>query len=716
MTATVEKKTFCGICEASCGLIATVQADRVLELRPDPDHPASRGFACSKGVQFHNVVTDPDRVLYPMRRLPDGTFARASWREAFDDIGARLRREQREHGNEAIGVLWGNPIAWNYAAAVTTVGLAAALGTKHHYSSASIDVNNYWAAAHIMYGATAINLLPDFADTHFALILGANPVVSHGSLVTTGRIRDVLLDIPARGGQVVVVDPRRTETATLFEHVPIRPGADPWLLGAMLDVMFREDLIDQHAVRTQTAGIDGLRELARLFDLETAAARSGIDAATITQLARDMAAAPTACAYGRCGASLGKFSTLTKFLLDALSVVTGNVDRRGGMVLGDPMADIEGFAELLGVSGRGRWRTRVEGAPEVNGQAPVACLAKEITTPGRGQLRALIAMSSNVVTSGPGTVETATALETLELMVSLDPYITETSRHAHWILPPSLWLEREQMPAFTQAQSTVPNAQWVRPVVPARGQARDDWWIIDQLARELGVVPSPMPGAQWLGKLGVRIPPSFSIDLLTRVGRHGDLFGLRPRGINRKKLLDHQGAIKLADHCPTGVLGKKIHTRDGRIQLGSPEMLSEARRLAVPDPSGSEYPLRLFSIRELRSHNSWLHNVPKLMTGLRKCRAKMHPDDAAAAGVHDRDVVSITSPWGNIEVPVEVTEEVFAGCLGLTQGWGHAGTWSTAVAAGGVSYNQLTPTDASEIDMPSGNAYFNGIPVVVSAR
>ena len=383
MTATVEKKTFCGICEASCGLIATVQADRVLELRPDPDHPASRGFACSKGVQFHNVVTDPDRVLYPMRRLPDGTFARASWREAFDDIGARLRREQREHGNEAIGVLWGNPIAWNYAAAVTTVGLAAALGTKHHYSSASIDVNNYWAAAHIMYGATAINLLPDFADTHFALILGANPVVSHGSLVTTGRIRDVLLDIPARGGQVVVVDPRRTETATLFEHVPILPGADPWLLGAMLGVMFREDLIDQHAVRTQTAGIDGLRELARLFDLETAAARSGIDAATITQLARDMAAAPTACAYGRCGASLGKFSTLTKFLLDALSVVTGNVDRRGGMVLGDPMADIEGFAELLGVSGRGRWRTRVEGAPEVNGQAPVACLAKEITAAGQ---------------------------------------------------------------------------------------------------------------------------------------------------------------------------------------------------------------------------------------------------------------------------------------------------------------------------------------------
>ncbi len=711
--STTEKKTFCGICESSCGLIATVEGNEVVSLRPDPDHPASRGFACSKGVQFNAVVADPDRVIHPMRRSPDGTFVRSTWAEALEDIGRRLRSVQRKHGNRSIGLVWGNPIAWNYAGAASAMGLPAALKTKHHYSSASIDVNNYWAAAHIMYGATGVNPLPDFAETHFALIVGANPVVSHGSLVTTGRIREVLLDIPARGGRVVVVDPRRSETAKLFEHVPIRPGADPWLLGAMLRVMFDEDLIDRAATAIQTSGVAKLAELAQHFDLERASFETGIDVSTIVGLARDMAAAPSACAYGRCGASLGKYSTLTKFLLDTLSVVTGNFDRPGGMVFGDPMVDLEGFAELIGMSGRGRWRTRVDGVPEVNGQAPLACIAKEITTPGQGKLRALITVSSNFVTSGPGSAESAAALDELDLMVSLDPYITETTRHAHWVLPPTLWLEREQMPTFTQAQSTVPNAQWVQAVVAPRGDARDDWWIIDQLARQLGVVPAPGLAAHLLGTLGIRIQPSTSIDLLTRIGPHGDLFGLRRGGLSRRKLLANEGAVQLGERCPTGVLRQKLHTPDKRIHLASDEMFAEVRRLVGDDVAAGKS-LRLFSIRELRSHNSWLHNVPKLMAGPRRCRLIMHPDDAAAASVRDRDVVTVVSQWGRVEVPVELSGDVMSGSVGLTHGWGHAGGWTTAVAAGGASYNQLTPTAAYEIDQPSGNAYFNGIPVTVS--
>ncbi|ORI17042.1 molybdopterin-dependent oxidoreductase [Rhodococcus sp. 1168] len=716
MSNVIEKKTFCGICESSCGLIATVEANEVVDLRPDPDHPATRGFACSKGVQFHHVVADPDRVLYPMRRLPDGRFERSTWQSAFDDIGNRLRAIQRTHGNSSIGVLWGNPIAWNYASSIATMGFAAALETKHHYSSASIDVNNYWAAAHIMYGATGVNPLPDFAATDFALIIGANPVVSHGSLVTTGHIREVLLDIPARGGRVVVVDPRRTETAKLFEHTPIRPGADPWLLGAMLRVMFKENLIDWSTVAVQTRGIATLRDLTLHFDLDRAALETGIAAEKITEIARAMATAPRACAYGRCGTSLGQYSTLTKFLLDTLSVVTGNFDTRGGMVFGDPMVDIEGFAELIGVSGRGRWRTRVDGLPEINGQVPLATIATEIMTPGQGQLRALITTSSNFVTSGPGSAESAAALESLDLMVSLDPYITETSKHAHWVLPPALWLEREQMPCFTQAQSTVPNAQWVAPVVPARGEARDDWWIVDQIARQIGIVPSPVPGAQLLGRLGIRFTPAFAVDLLTRIGPYGDLFGLRRGGINRGKLMAHQGAIALRDSCPTGVLRKKIHTHDKRIHLDSAEMLAETRRLVAAQQTNTEFPLRLFSIREFRSHNSWLHNVPKLMAGQRRCRAMINPTDAETAGVHDRDEVAISSPWGRIVVPIEVNEEVSPGSVGLTQGWGHSGGWSIATAAGGASYNDLTPVDPDLIDRPSGNAYFNGIPVAVAAQ
>lgn len=704
VTVVEQKKTFCGICEASCGLIATVEHGVVTSIGPDPDHPSSKGFICIKGAQFHQVAADPDRVLHPLRRLPDGTFERATWDEALDDIAGRLQTIRREHGGGAVGAIFGNPISWNYSAGVALNGFISALKTQHYYTSASLDINNYWAAADLLYGHTLVTPLPDFAETDFALILGANPVVSHGSLVTTGRIREVLLGIPARGGRVVVVDPRRSETAELFEHVPIRPGADPWLLAALLRVLFEENLIHPTAHRI-SSGLDELRKLVELFDPDRTEAETGISAEVVTELARSLAAAPSAVVYGRCGASLGRYSTLTKFLLDALVVVTGNLDRRGGMVFGDPMVDLESASSQFG---RGRWRTRVSGVPELNSTAPLACLPEEITTPGQGKLRALFGLSSNIVTSAPGSADTAAALAELDLMVWLDPYVTETSRHADWILPPTLWLEREQMPIFTQSQATVPHAQWVAPVVAGAGESRDDAWIIEEIARRVGIVPVGLPGAQLLGRLGIRPQPRHLIDLALRLGKNGDLFGLRRGGLSRRKLMATQGAVKLADACPTGVLSSKVKHKDGLIHLAHPEMLAEAERLVAraEDPA---FPLRLFTVRELRSHNSWLHNVPRLMKGDRRCHALVHPDDAAGLG----DLVSITSPWGTITVPVKVTDEVVAGSVGLTHGWGHDGGWQTAVEAGGSSYNRLTPAGAAEIDRPSGNAFFNGIPVVL---
>lgn len=708
----VEKKTFCGICEASCGLIATVDGDTVTELRPDPDHPSSKGFACIKGLSFNAVVADPDRVTRPMRRLANGEFAPATWEEALDDIGSRLRAVRDLHGTEAIGVAWGNPVAWNFTGSLAVSGLASALKTKHHYASASIDVNNYWAAADMTYGATTVNVLPDFAHTDFALIVGANPVVSHGSLVTTGRIRDVLREIPKRGGRVVVVDPRRTETARMFEHVAIRPGADAWLLGAMLRVLLDEDLVDSAAVERTCSGLDGLRQLATHFDIDRAATESGIPAKTIVELARSLAASPTASVYGRCGASLSRYSTLTKFLLDALAIVTGNLDRRGGMVFPYPMVDLDGMAAAMGLASRGTWTTRVDGVAEINGTAPLACLPAEITTPGPGRLRALITMSSNLVTSAPDSAKSAVALRELDLMVALDPYITETSRLADWVLPPALWLEREQIPIFTQGQTTEPNAQWVSPVVPPRGEAREDWWIIDQIARRLGLAASAAPGAQLLAKLGIRLSPMTAMDLLLRMGPHGDRFGLRRNGLSRKKLMSTEGAVTLAESCPVGVLAEKVRTPDGRIRLSQPELIAEAQRMCA-ETDTADYPLRLFTIRELRSHNSWLHNVPRLMSGGRRCRAFVHPETAARAAVDAGDV-TISSPWGRIEVPVELDDAIAVGAVGLTQGWGHAGGWSVAVAAGGASYNMLTPSGGDQVDRPSGNAFFNGVPVAIA--
>jgi formate dehydrogenase len=715
---TTTRKTFCGICEASCGLVATIEhrpTGRVVtNLGPDPEHPSSQGFLCVKGANFHQVAADPDRVTRPLRRLADGTFAPATWDEAFADIGRRLRTIRDEHGTEALGVAFGNPIAWNFSATVTLNAFVTELGTQHHYSSASLDINNYWAAADLLYGNTLTTPLPDFAATDFALILGTNPVVSHGSLVTTGRIRDVLVDVVARGGRVVVVDPRRTETARLFEHVPVRPGADVWLLGAMLRVILEEGLTDAAAVAAQASGLAGLRTLADRFDLVRAAEETGVPAAEIAALARDLAGARSAVVYGRCGTSLGRFSTLAKFLTDALAIVTGNLDRRGGMVFGEPMVDLESAAAKGGRFTRGAWRTRVHDVPEMNGTAPLACLPDEITTPGRGQLRGLIGMSTNIVTSAPGSEATAAALEELDLMVWLDPYLTETSRHAHWILPPTLWLEREQLPIFTQSQSTVPNAQWVPALADAPGDARDDWWIIDRIARELGVVPTGLPAAALLARFGIRPRPSTLIDLALRAGKYGDLFGLRRTGLSRKKLLATDGAIKLADACPTGQLARRVHHDDGLVHLDSAEMRDEADRLVADEPDPA-FALRLFSVRELRSHNTWLHNVDRLMSGDRSCHALVHPDDAAAHGIADRAEITVASPWGTVTVPARLTDEVVAGSVGLTHGWGHRGGWRRAVEAGGANYNLLAPHDPAEIDRPSGNAFFNGIPVRIGA-
>jgi anaerobic selenocysteine-containing dehydrogenase len=709
----VEKATFCAICEAACGLIATVVDDEVVNLRPDPDHPSSRGFACSKGVEFHTVLKDPDRVTVPMRRLPDGTFEPATWKEAFDDIGKRLRAVRRAHGTQAIGLAFGNPIAFNFGGGLASNGFVTALKTHHQYASSSVDINNYHAAGDMLYGSTMAYPIPDLASTDFALLLGTNPVVSKGSMMTTGRVRDVLVDVVARGGRVVVVDPRRSETASLFEHVPIRPGADPWLLGAMLQVLFAEDLIDHAAISAQTSGIEVLRDIAGRFDLDRAARESGVPVEQIVELARAAAAASTFAIHGRCGVSLGQFSTLTKYLIDAVGIVTGNLDKRGGLVFGDPMADLDAIMAKSGNAGRNRWFTRVHGIGEINHTAPLAVIADEILTPGEGQLRALVTMSSNFVASAPDALRSVRALESLDLMISLDPYITETTRHAHWVLPSTLWLEREQMPIFTQTQAAVPHAQWVRPVVPPRGQARDDGWILDQIARTLGLTASAMPGAQVLGRLGIRLAPHVMIDGVMRAGKHGDLFGLRRSGLSRRKLLNHEGAVKLADACEVGVLEEKLFTKDKLVHLAHAELVEEVDRLVALGGDDPAFPLRLFSIRELRSQNSWMHNVPRLTQGDRRCRAIISAQDAEGFGIRDRDVVRLSSPWGEIETPVVISDEVMPGSLGFTQGWGHEGTWRRAVAAGGANYNVLTPADTTLIDRPSGNAYLNGIPVRV---
>lgn len=708
-----ERKIWCGVCEASCGLVATVEGDRVTKIRPDDSHPNSEGFACPKGILFPKVLEDPDRVLAPQRRRPDGTFEEVSWDTALDDIGRRLNDVIAAHGRESVGVAIGNPAGWNYGAFFGAFGMAAALGTKHFYTAGSVDINNYWVVGQLLYGHNLTTPIPDFDRTDFLLMLGANPVVSHGSMVTVGNVRRRMNDIVARDGRIVVVDPRRTETAELYEHVPIRPDADPWLLAALLKVILDEGLEHRVMLAHQTTGSEILRDLVAGVDLDRAAAETGIPRTSIEELARDLAAAPSACVYGRCGASLGRFSTLTKYLIDVLNVVTGNLDRPGGMVFPMPFVDAETLTKLLRVNGYDRWRTRVDGIPEVLGTSPLACLPREARTPGTGQLRALVAVSTNMAATSPASDDMEDALAGLDLFVSLDPYITETNQHADYVLPPKLLLEREGLPLFGQLHYTVPNASWTEAIVPPRGDVRDDWWIIDDICRRIGLVPSPAPGAQLLGRLGVRLKPWVAVDAFMRIGRFGDLFGLRRGGISRKKLLAHDGAIELARELETGTLRKRIHTKDGRVHLGHDLFTREMARLLAAPTADVEHPLRLFTIRELRSQNSWLHNVPKLMSGGRGCRLRIHPDDARERGVENGATVAVASHWGRIEVEARVTDEVMPGSVGLNQHWGHKGGWRTAVAAGGARYNDLVPNDPQTLDALSGQAWLNGVGVEV---
>ncbi|MCC2657897.1 MAG: molybdopterin oxidoreductase [Panacagrimonas sp.] len=714
-SATVEdKKIFCGICEASCGLVATVRGDEILKLRGDPDHPQSEGFICPKGASFGSIVDDPDRVLRPLQRQPDGTFREVEWSTALDDIGARLRRLIGTHGSGSVGVYLGNPNAWNYGAFLFLTGLAAALKTRHYYTASSGDINNYWTVGELLYGHNLSNPFPDIQHTDFMIVLGSNLVVTHGSMMTVGRVKEKLDAIVQRGGRVVVIDPRHTETARQYEWQPLKPDGDPWLLAAMLKTLFDEKRVDEAALREQTTGGEKLPALLSGITQERVEAETGMRFEDVQRLARDFASAKRAVIYGRCGASLGPFSTLTKYLIDAFNIATGNFDRRGGFVFGRPMVDIEIFTRLFGLNGYDRWRTRVDNMPEVFGTAPLASMAREITTPGKGQMRALIVGSGNIATTACASGEIGKALGQLELLVSLDPYVTETNAHAHYILPPTLWIERDGIPIFTQMHNAVPYAQWVPPAVPPRGDTRDDWWILDQIAKRIRLVPAPSRAAQWLGRIGIRLSPATIIDLFLRLSREGDWFGLRPRGLSRKKLCANPGGVKMDDAPPVGVLRKRVHHRDRKVHLHHALFETEMRRMiARTSPTNADYPLRLVSMRELQSQNSWLHNSPRLMTANRTHRLRMHPADAERLQIRNEDLVTITSRWGRISSPVQITDEMTEGVVALPQSWGHRGGWKHAVAAGGSNYNRLTSSAPGEIDQPSGNAVLNGIAVRV---
>jgi formate dehydrogenase len=709
-----EKVTFCRICEPLCGMVATVEDGRLTKLRPDPKHPLSRGYACPKGIAMTDVHNDPDRVLYPLKRTGGrGEFERVSWPEAMADIAARLQTVLDRRGPGSVAWYMGNPGAFSYSHVLWAKGFLDALGSPHYYTAGSQDVNNRFAASALLYGSPLLVPIPDIGRTDFLFMVGANPLVSHGSVLSAPRVREQLLAITERGGRVVVVDPRRTETARQFEHLPVKPDADAWLLLSMLHVIFEEGLADESFLADRTMGWSTVRQQVAAYSPESTEQRTGVGADELRRLARDFATAGSAAAYGRTGSCLGRFGTLVAFLLDVLNAVTGNLDSPGGAVFGDPPIPLDEIGERAGLDTYGKTHSRFGNIPDVLGNMPATLLPREITTPGERQIRALFVSAGNPVLSVPDGDALEEAFGELDLMVSLDFYVNETKSHADYVLPATTFLEREDVPVALMGFFPTPFAQVTERVVEPAGEARQEWEVIEELSKRIGIAPYSLPALRNLARLGVRISPRRLIDLLLRTGRRGDLFGLRRAGLSLKKLADHPHGIVLSDYVVTGVLDRKIRHKDKRVHLRDHAIASELQRLASVNGDRAEFPLKLIGMRELRSHNSWMHNAALLMRGGRSQSLRIHPTDAAAAGLDENDVAVLTSGSGSLEVPVLITDEMTPGTVALPHGWGHRGGWRLANEAGGVNFNQLAPSDPESLERLAGMAHLTGIPVRV---
>jgi anaerobic selenocysteine-containing dehydrogenase len=709
-----DKITFCRVCEAFCGLIATVEDGRVTHLRPDPDHVVSRGYACTKGLAFHHVTHDPDRVLHPLRKRA-GTWQRVAWNTAITEIAGKLTDIRRRHGPHAIGFYTGNPTVFSYSARLFAGACAAAIGTRNTYSAGTQDNSADFLASKFLYGAYLLQPIPDLERTDYLLIVGANPAISHGTLLHAADMRKRLKEIRARGGKLVVVDPRRSETARLAdEHHFIRPDSDLFLLLAMLNVILSEGLQDQRVLDTHTVGAGELARVLDEFTPAVAAGATGIDAETIARLAREFAGARSACTYGR--AVCGRFGTLTAWALDVLNIVTGNLDTPGGAVFADGLLDMVAVTSGVLMDEYAHKHSRVGNHPVCRGDLPSGILVDEITTPGAEQIRALVVTAGNPVLSMPRGNELAAAMRTLECVVAIDFYMSETAAEAQYFLPATTFLEREDLPLAHQNLMLEPFVQWTDPVIPPLGEARPEWEILSALGEAMGLPFMNRSLLERVRKLlrvvGRRLSATHVADLLVRTGPCGDRFLPWWGGLSLAAIRKEPHGLRLPDNR-TGVLEQKLRHPDRKVHLWNEHLQRDLERLRAPmlPPAPTDTTLQLIGRRDQRSHNSWLHNVPRLRRG-NLCDLRMHPVDAARLAVVNGDRVRVSSTVGAIEVPVAVTDEVMPGTVCLPHGWGHEGGFGqTASREPGVNCNLLV--DRHVIEPLSGMSFLNGFPVRV---
>ena len=731
----------CPLCEACCGLEIKTQGDKVISIRGAARDVFSRGYICPKGVSLKDLHEDPDRLRTPLIKNSDGVFVEASWDAAFAEIERRLLPVLTQHGPDAIGLVVGNPSAHKISLLSYFPRLVRAIGSRNVFSASTLDQMPKQLSAGLMFGHWLSIPVPDIERCDYLLILGANPMVSNGSLWTVPDYRGKAKAMRERGGKIVVVDPRRSETAAQADqYLPIKPAGDVFLLLGIAHSLFDEGLVKLGRLAEHANGLDEVRAAVLPYAPERMAIGCGIDAATIRQLARDLAAAPRAAVYGRIGTCTQRFGTLNSWLVDVINVLTGNLDAPGGMMFPKAAAFAANTGGQPGIGKgvtTGRKRSRVSAAPEVFGELPITVMAEEIETAGAGQIRALISMAANPVLSAPNGPRIGRALDGLDFMLSLDIYLNETSRHADVTLPGLSPLEdlhfdmafpqlsfrnhaRFSGPVFDKDESQPEEWETIlrlAALIEGKGlaisaKALDDAAIAADVARAFGDASGDNATAV-LAALGDQRGPERLIDLALRSGPYGDRFGLKPEGLTLAKVKAAEGGIDLG--ALQARIPEVLRTPSGRIELAPPLLLGDLAHVDAALASPPEGML-LIGRRDVRSGNSWMHNLPVLAKGPERCTLLIHPLDAARLGLVDGSLARLTAGGAHLQAPIHITSDLMPGVVSLPHGWGHdlpGAQLGLAAQRPGVNMNALL--DDKGRDPLSGNAVLSGVAVEVAA-
>ena len=711
----------CTLCEAMCGIEVATKGRQILSIKGDKDNPFSQGYICPKASALKDLYDDPDRVKRPVKRVGDN-WQEITWEDAFDLVANKLHGIQQEHGEDGVGVYLGNPNAHNMGSILFGPYFYRALKTHNRYSATSVDQLPHHIISRRLFGHMSQIPIPDIDHTQHFMIIGGNPLASNGSIMTVPNVKKRLKGIQKRGGKVVVIDPKRSETADLScEHHFIRPGSDVLLLLAMLHVLFEKQLYNVEALLPYAEDIMEVEHYVRNFSPEKVSEKTGIQASQIIQLVTDFCEAEAAVCYGRMGASVQAFGTLTQYLIMLFNILTGNLDKRGGMMFTQPAADT---LPVAGKGSLGTFTSRVRGLPAFAGEYPVACLAEEILTPGEGQIKAMVIGAGNPVVTTPNAEQLDKAFAQLDFMVAVDFYITETSRHADVILPPVTALERDHYDIVFHNFAVRNFAKYSEAVVDTDADQLTDWQIYLSLAERIDKLNGRSTAhyaALWSKQ------PKGVVDDLLQTGLYGDKRGAFQNGVNDsdtekegstahgltlKKLKANPHGIDLGPLQPS--LPFALFHENKKINVDFDYFMADIDRVNAHffDKQSHAQPLVLIGRRHIKTNNSWLHNSPRMVKGNNRCTMQLHPDDGAKYGIKNGDEVKVKSRVGELTIEAEITDAIMPGVVSIPHGWGHNKKGiklSVASQHPGVNTNILT--DHKQVDELSGNAVLNGVPV-----